>query len=565
MLKTIMQYLFKKPDEIGFDNYMVLVLCFLIAAMGFLGTVINALLNLGWIMTGSTMILTIIFICIYLYSRIKQKYIVSKYLLSILSLVIINFQWFINYGSTGPILYLFVVLESFILIFFIKLEKLIFTSLLFIDVTVLFLIENYYPSTVGKYPNNSVRLLDLYSGMLIYLFLGIILLNMALKFYISQQEKAQLADKLKSAFLANMSHEIRTPMNGILGFSELLKKPGLTGEEQQNYISIIEKSGARMLNIINNLIDISRIESGIMDVDLEETNINEQVEFIYTFFRPEVEPRGIEFSYSNALAAEDAFIISDREKIYAILTNLVKNAIEYTSFGSICFGYENKDKIIEFFVRDSGIGIPKDRQKAIFERFVQADINDRMARQGAGLGLSISKAYVEMLGGEIWVNSEEGKGTTFYFTIPCSSRPFEKVVIKDNGIVDSHKNQIENLKILIAEDDQISEIFISRVVEPFASEIIKVHSGLEALEECRKRKDIDLVLMDIKMPVMDGYEATRQIRRFNKKVVIIAQTAYGLSGDKEKAIEAGCNDYVAKPIKLTALNELIKKHFKKSI
>jgi len=247
----------------------------------------------------------------------------------------------------------------------------------------------------------------------------------------SAKEKAEESDRLKSAFLANMSHEIRTPMNGILGFAGLLKEPGLTGEEQQAYIQVIEKSGARMLNIINDIVDISKIEAGLMKLYMKESNINEQVDYIYTFFKPEVEAKGIQFSFKNSLPAKEAIIKTDREKVYAILTNLVKNAIKYTEKGSIEFGYnlktDREDVKLEFYVKDTGIGIPKDRREAIFERFIQADIADEMARQGAGLGLSISKAYVEMLGGKIWVESEEGAGSTFYFTLPyhecntCSS------------------------------------------------------------------------------------------------------------------------------------------------
>ncbi len=238
----------------------------------------------------------------------------------------------------------------------------------------------------------------------------------------SAKEKAEESDRLKSAFLANMSHEIRTPMNGILGFAGLLKEPDLTGEEQQAYIQVIEKSGVRMLNIINDIVDISKIEAGLMKLYMKESNMNEQIEYMYTFFKPEVEAKGIQFSFKNALPANEAIIKTDREKVYAILTNLVKNAIKYTEKGSIEFGYTKKtdkeDVKLEFYVKDTGIGIPKDRREAIFERFIQADIADEMARQGAGLGLSISKAYVEMLGGKIWVKSEEGVGSTFYFTLP---------------------------------------------------------------------------------------------------------------------------------------------------
>jgi len=236
------------------------------------------------------------------------------------------------------------------------------------------------------------------------------------------RKKAEESDKLKSAFLANMSHEIRTPMNGILGFADLLKEPNLTGEMQQKYIEIIEKSGLRMLNIINNIVDISKIEAGMMNACFKNLNVNEKIEFIYHFFIPETERKGIKLYINKTLPTKDAIIKSDGEKLFSILTNLVKNAIKYTQKGLIEIGYSLKnDKEpaeLEFYVKDTGIGIPEDRQRAIFERFIQADILDIKAHQGAGLGLSISKAYVEMLNGKIWLESEVDKGSVFYFTLP---------------------------------------------------------------------------------------------------------------------------------------------------
>ena len=384
------------------------------------------------------------------------------------------------------------------------------------------------------------------------------------------KEHAEESDRLKSAFLANMSHEIRTPMNGILGFAGLLKEPRLTGEEQQEYISIIEKSGARMLSIINDIISISKVESGQMCLSVEPTNLNEQIDYIYTFFKPETEQKGLQLFFKKSLPSDRAIITTDREKVYAILTNLVKNAIKFSDKGIIEFGYTVGEtshalSLLTFFVKDSGIGIPDNRQKAIFDRFVQADIGDKRAFQGAGLGLAISKAYVEMLGGTIWVESEEGKGSCFYFTLPYNYKGSDETEMENGEVASEDVNQINfhgsGLKILIAEDDETSKALIALGLRLVAKSILKAKTGIEAVDACRENSDIDLVLMDIKMPEMNGYEATRLIRQFNKNVVIIAQTAYALAGDREKAIEAGCNDYIAKPFGRTMLNTMINKYF----
>ncbi|MBA4411452.1 MAG: PAS domain S-box protein [Bacteroidota bacterium] len=247
------------------------------------------------------------------------------------------------------------------------------------------------------------------------------------------KEKSEESDRLKSAFLANMSHEIRTPMNGILGFTELLKEPDLTVENMQEYFCIIEKCGARLLNIIDDIVSISKVESGQIGVSISEMNINEQIEYIYTFFKSEVEQKGLQIYYKNALSAREAIIKTDSNMLFAILSNLVKNAIKFTSHGSIEIGYSStlrpaqsdagsqtngSPTELTFFVKDTGIGIRPEHKEIIFERFRQ--VNESLSRdyQGAGLGLAISKAYVKMLGGKIWVESEEEKGSVFYFTIP---------------------------------------------------------------------------------------------------------------------------------------------------
>ena len=245
-----------------------------------------------------------------------------------------------------------------------------------------------------------------------------------------------------------------------------------------------------------------------------------------------------------------------KEKIFAILTNLIKNAIKYSINGHIKFGYAIKSSSsdsdqhdeLEFYVKDTGIGIAKDRQEAVFNRFVQADLNITKPYEGAGLGLSISKAYVELLGGKIWMESVKSKGSQFYFTIPFKNKSAKHNDTKTPVSPTPEKRKYKDLNILIVDDDETSVIYLTALLEDEFENISYVSNGLEAVNYCRENKNVDLVMMDVKMPVMNGYEATRKIREFNKDVVIIAQTAFALMGDKEKTIEAGCNGYVAKPV-----------------
>lgn len=380
---------------------------------------------------------------------------------------------------------------------------------------------------------------------------------------VKAKDKAEESDRLKSAFLANMSHEIRTPMNGILGFSSLLSEPGLDKEEQQEYIKLIQISGARMLNLISEIIDISKIESGMMELNIEETNVNSRMNFVYELLKLDAEQKSIELIY-NSKHLSGLYLMTDSEKLYAILTNLVKNAIKYTDKGTIEFGYTIKDEYVEFFVKDTGIGIPKERQASIFERFIQVDIANIQARQGAGLGLAIAKAFVKLLGGKIWLESQEGKGTTFYFTLPINPVITEKTPkLNSNYIVENQKKVqlISKLKILIADDDSISRKLIMKTVHEFGKEIIEAKNGLEAVEKLKQNPDIDLILMDIQMPVMNGYEAIQEIRQFNPDVIIITQSAFGLSGDREKAIKSGSNDYITKPIDKNELVSILNNYF----
>ncbi len=368
---------------------------------------------------------------------------------------------------------------------------------------------------------------------------------------VEAKNKAEESDRLKTAFLKNISHEIRTPMNGILGFVNLLNDTNITASEQQEFIDMINTSSNRMLNTISSIMEISMLETGQTIMKYSSININDELNKIFDSFKPEFKGRDISFNLIIPKPKLNEDIKVDKEKLNIIFKNLIANAIKYTQDGSINFGYEIKGKNLEFYVKDTGIGIPLKRQEAIFDRFIQA-----IDHEGAGLGLSITDAYVKMIGGKLWVNSVGGEGSQFYFTIPIIIAN-KKAKLKQLE-TDINTELIEKkIKVLIVEDDEYTDVFLTEVLKNVSSKIFNARTGIEAVKLCRENPDLDLILMDIKMPEMDGYEACMEIRKFNKDVIIIAQTAYALYGDREKALEAGCNDYISKPIDRQLLLEMI--------
>ncbi len=379
---------------------------------------------------------------------------------------------------------------------------------------------------------------------------------------VKAKEKAEESDRLKSAFLANMSHEIRTPMNGIMGFTELLRKPELSGEKKKKYIDTIQTSGKRMLNTINDLIDISRIEAGQVEVSNSELNINEQLNFLYTFFQPEASEKDLKLTCSMGLPLREATIQIDEEKFQSILTNLIKNAIKYTHEGSIDFGYHLEDGQLRFYVKDTGIGIDPEHHKTVFQRFTQEEMGTTRTFEGAGLGLPITRAYVEKLGGRIWLESKKNSGSVFYFTLPFVPVKTEQSQAS-HVIVDSDSKKIGNLRFLLVEDDIVSQEFMNELLEPTDVELSIAGSWEEAKEKHNVFADFDLILMDIRLPGVSGFDAIREIRKYNKHLPIIAQTAFAMQDDGKKCLQAGADDYIAKPIDknhlLTILRNVLNK------
>jgi len=374
--------------------------------------------------------------------------------------------------------------------------------------------------------------------------------------------KAEESDRLKTAFLNNISHEIRTPFNGILGFLSIIQDEDLTSNEREEYISIINQSADRLMNSINDIVEISQIQAGQMQLIITETNIKKLTGELVDHFKRDAESQGIEFIVKMDIPRNLWCIPTDGAKLKTVLSNLMSNALKFTKSGSIEFEIRKKGEYLEFSVKDTGMGISDNQKLIIFERFRQADVSRIRQFEGLGLGLSIAKSYVEMLGGKIWVESELEKGSIFHFTIPCNGAQNKFIEAKDPETIKRTKSIQEELISLIVEDEEPSAVLLDEIVYRYSKKILRARTGVEAVEICRSNPDVNLILMDIRLPELSGLEATKLIRQFNKEVIIIAQTAYASSRDRENAIESGCDDYISKPFTKDLMMEMIKKYFK---
>lgn len=374
------------------------------------------------------------------------------------------------------------------------------------------------------------------------------------------KKKAEQSDMLKTTFLANLSHEIRTPMNGIMGFAELLKTAELTREKQNKYLGIIEKSGRRMLDLINDLVDISKIEAGQIEIHEDSVNLNELMEETYIFFKQETDKKSLGLSLTTDLDYRESSILIDKSRFEQVLVNLLKNAIKFTKEGRIDFGYRLDNKMLHFWVTDTGPGIAEKYHQTIFERFRQAEDSPYREEEGSGLGLAISKALIGLMGGEIGVESELGKGSTFFFEIPYKSGEFSRKA----DITYPDFEYLKNLDatIMIAEDDDISFSYFREIMSETGLKIIRASDGIEAIDLPDKHPEIAVIFMDIKMPGIDGLAAARIIKKNHPEIPIIIQTAYALEGDRPKAQEAGCEDYITKPLRKDELFELLSLYLK---
>ena len=372
---------------------------------------------------------------------------------------------------------------------------------------------------------------------------------------IKAKEKAEESERLKSSFLQNMSHEIRTPLNSIVGFSERICSPNVPNDKKNLFADIISSSSFQLLSIVSDILTISSLETKQEYLSVDTKSVNKMLDEIFELFLPQAQCKSIELKLNKHLSENDIVISTDFTKLNQILSNLISNAIKFTQKGYVEFGYEKKNSLLEFFVKDTGIGIAEDKQEIIFERFAQADESIKFDYGGTGLGLSICKGFLEILGGKIWVQSSINIGSTFFFSIPHT--PVYNVLgsIK----IKNEINQISEKTILVAEDQNFNYIYLETVLIDLNCKVIHAKNGHEAVDICKENSKINLVLMDIKMPILDGYSATKIIKEFNPNIPIVAQTAYAAAKEIEKFKDV-FDDYITKPITSEKISEILKKH-----
>ena len=364
------------------------------------------------------------------------------------------------------------------------------------------------------------------------------------------KEKAEESDRLKSAFLANMSHEIRTPMNGIMGFSQVLIENDYSKKEENKFLEIIHSRSKHLLQIINDIVDISKIEANQFTIHIESFCLNDMLHELYDIYQTDKKNYGkehLQIELNEELQRDESFLVSDPKRLRQILVNLLSNALKFTDEGKISFGYtKQSDDSLTLYVQDTGIGISESNRKYIFERFRQIDDSSSRNYEGTGLGLTISTNLAKLLGGELKLESAPEKGSTFYFTIPHES-PKKKRMENNNNKKPKTYNW-EGKTILVIEDDPTSQQYIKEILKSTGAQTIFKETGEEGLQEYEENGNISLILMDIRLPGASGIEITEKIREKDKNVQIIAQTAYAMSDDRKKCIKAGADDYIAKPI-----------------
>jgi PAS domain S-box-containing protein len=382
------------------------------------------------------------------------------------------------------------------------------------------------------------------------------------------KNRAEQSEKLKTSFLANMSNDILTPLNTLMGFSELISEEALSTSKLNEYSAEINKNGKNIQNIVDNIIDVAKLKSGEVGINLTECKINQLLLDLFAEYENHIQVlslQGIELRLKRDVKGKEFTIKTEPYRIRQVLSNLLTNAIHHTESGFVEFGYMVADRTpggseimnLTFYVKDTGSGIPEEKKDTLFDRFRNIDSTNKLKRQGPGIGFPLSKVYIELLGGKMWFQSEAGKGATFYFTIPCqvtNINGHSQIPVKVEKPDSNNGNEFE---ILVAEDIESNYLLIEAILSKENYRLTWAKNGREAVDRFRENPSIDLILMDLMMPEMTGYEAIAEIKKLNPDVPVIIITAYTRDEDKRKIFETDCVDYITKPIDSVKLLSLI--------
>ena len=562
-LRQILVHLLGNRDQMGYDRYFMTLTCLLASFFVFFLTILNIFVNYD---EGAYLITTLaaaLLVLLYATVRFTKYLLLPKIILSTLGLLLLDIAWITEHMSLGPNLFFLFAFGSLIIWLWHGKQLAFMVAIYMLNVLLLFLYEYFSPDLQLGYETLQRRAIDIYISFSAYICLSLFLLYIIKKDFINQKDRAVRSEKIKTAFLTNMSHEIRTPMNAIIGFSELLKDE-VSEEKRTEYLEIIQHSGDNLLNLINDIVDLSKIDAGEINIEYVKFDLKDHFQELEKIYSNELMKRNkgnVKISYE--LPEGDTQIYTDRFRINQILSNLIQNAIKFTFEGEIKYSCKIVNDEYLFSVSDMGIGIPEDQHQRIFERFTKNDLQG-LNMEGTGIGLAIVDKLTALLGGRVWLSSKPGQGTIFFFTIPLIKQVSINCPIKKNPQRIQHVSE-GKIKILIVEDDPVSAKLLRRIIGKNGYSIDVRDDGLEAVEYVRAHMDTHLILMDLRLPGLSGYDATSKIREFNTEIVIIAQSANAISGDREKALEAGCNDYISKPLDVKLLKSKINTHLMTSV
>ena len=552
----------KKEDWFNFERQFLLPSSLTTIFFAFISIFLNFSMEFKWELTVIPSASILIFLAVYLMAKHNKYLTFAKWLFISTSLVLINVVWYYNYGSRGPWFFLLVLLYSYLIFMMSGKQLFILSMILLINVIAFYLYEHAHPNALGDYPNNQVRLMDAYTAILLSGATAYVLMSVAKNAYLSEYKKAKTADKLKSSFLANMSHEIRTPLNAIVGFSNLLADGTIKEEEKEEYIAIINNSNETLLQLIDDILDVSMIEANQVKINKEKTSVTDLMRNLEKTYLPVLQKKGkTELALRLNIPEENYWIVTDAVRINQIMVNLLNNAVKFTEKGTLEFGFEEENNRLRFYVKDTGIGIEKAHLDHLFDRFYKIEDDNTKLYRGTGIGLYLCKRIVEMLGGSIHVDSEPGKGSEFYFYIPAEElekKSFKPAKTKSTTTV--HETGKKSGTLLIIEDDPSSRTYFKKVLEELNLNILEAADGKEGIRLFRENPDILVVLLDIRLPETSGFDIIKVLKKERPEVPVIAETAFAMAGDRDNCLKAGFDDYISKPVNRKTLIGLLNKY-----